>query len=178
MTRKTMAATGKLKVGISAIEGLRIVGKPAMSVFSFTSDSVDIYSIGQGMRQRGWYLDSIMAPRALHLIITCQNLNHIDEFLADLKIVAGEVKSKQIEQEPSGFGQRIAIRLLNVFPGMMARAMGISAARSAYKTGNDSGSREAVFYGITASAGDKTNLNRLVLAYLDRIYSSRRVPDR
>ncbi len=174
LTRKTMEAAEKFKKGISAIEGLEIPGNPTMSVFSFTSDDIDIFGVNQELRRRGWCLDSIMVPRALHFILTCRNLEHVDEFLADLEQAVATVRSRDSSRQGSSvIGQRFLTMILNGFPKFITRVMGMSAARSVFKKHSASGPGEAVFYGILASVDDKTNLDRLVRNYLDRIYMKR-----
>jgi sphinganine-1-phosphate aldolase len=78
-------ATRGFQAGIEAIPGMRVVGKPAMSVFAFTSDAADPFAIGDRMDERGWCLDRQADPDALHMMVSPKHLDVVDDFLADLR---------------------------------------------------------------------------------------------
>src|SRR5579871_684314 len=46
----------RLREGIAAVPGLRLWGEPQLSVFSFGSDQLDVYALGDAMDARGWKL--------------------------------------------------------------------------------------------------------------------------
>jgi hypothetical protein len=171
MTAKTMNAAEKLKNGIAGIDGMKILGDPAMSVFSFSSDRDDIYQVGDELQLRGWRLDSIMEPAALHIIVSQQNIEHVDEFLKDLErsvMAVRNLKARKVSTSPV---TKIAMKLAGAFPNRAASLLGSMAARSARKNKSSGSRNSAVFYGIAASIEDKTDLDHLVVNYLDRIYS-------
>ncbi len=80
-----MKTTKKLIDGINQIPELKILGNPNMSVFSYTSDSLDIYGIGEEMTKRGWSLDRQQLPSSLHMMVTPAHEKVADKFLEDLK---------------------------------------------------------------------------------------------
>jgi glutamate/tyrosine decarboxylase-like PLP-dependent enzyme len=171
LTRKTMQAVEKLRDGIAGIEGLSIAGDPVMSVFSFTSSRDDIYRIGDELKARGWVLDSIMHPEALHFIISYQNLTRVENFLEDLKAAVEMVRTKQKSSISSGVIRSVARRLMKMSPSHISSLMGRMAARSARSPKSKRESGSSVFYGIAASMANKGGLNKLVLDFLDNIYS-------
>ncbi len=77
--------TRKLQEGIAALPGLHVWGQPAMSVFSFGSDTHDIMAIGDVMDERGWHLDRQHGPDALHLMVSPEHAEVADAFLSDLR---------------------------------------------------------------------------------------------
>lgn len=79
--------------GINAIPGLRVLGEPDMSIFSFSSDSVDIYAVADAMDGRGWNLDRQQMPPKLHLVVTPAHQRVVGEFLADLEAATRSVAS-------------------------------------------------------------------------------------
>jgi len=85
LVKKTMEGTMKLISGINAIPGLEIVGKPDMSVFSFTSKKTDIFGIADRMDVKGWRINRQNNPESLHMIVTPNHLQAVDDFLRDLK---------------------------------------------------------------------------------------------
>jgi glutamate/tyrosine decarboxylase-like PLP-dependent enzyme len=66
MTEKVINTTAILREGIESIPGFRILGKPVMSVFSFTSDRHDIYRWVTIM-QKGVEPRQAPVPAALHI---------------------------------------------------------------------------------------------------------------
>lgn len=96
-----MDTTRELMEGINAIPGLYVLGKPSMSVFSFTSDSFDIYALADAMEARGWHMDRQMRPASLHLMVTTVHQKVTRQFLADLKECALAV-SENTSSAPAG----------------------------------------------------------------------------
>jgi len=83
-TRTVMESARKLINGINQINHLYVLGKPDMSVFSFTSDKFDIYLLGDIMDKKGWTLSRLQLPKALHLIVNPLHSKKVDLFLKDL----------------------------------------------------------------------------------------------
>lgn len=96
----SMDSTRALMEGISAIDELQILGKPAMSVFSFGSASVDINLVGDAMEARGWHMDLQQNPSCLHLMVTPAHTGVVDQFLNDLQESVDLVKAGKVA--PSG----------------------------------------------------------------------------
>ena len=91
LAKIVMDATKKLIKGIDDIPELYIIGKPVMSVFSFTSDKIDIYNLGDVMDKKSWHLDRIQFPNALHLMVNPHHAEIVDTFLKDLRESVKEV---------------------------------------------------------------------------------------
>jgi sphinganine-1-phosphate aldolase len=87
ISRTTMETTKKLIDGINGIEGLKVMGKPAMSVFAFTSTvkEVNIFAVGDQMEERGWHVDRLQRPEGLHAMVTPAHQQVTEEYLEDLK---------------------------------------------------------------------------------------------
>ncbi|RJQ10851.1 MAG: aspartate aminotransferase family protein [Bacillota bacterium] len=93
LTETTMRTTEALMKGINAIDGLRVLGDPDMSVFAFASDSLDVYVVADLMDARGWHLDRQQMPSSLHLMVTPAHAGIVEAFLGDLRAVVQEVRS-------------------------------------------------------------------------------------
>jgi len=91
LVRTVMDTARTLMDGINAIPGLRVLGEPDMSIFSFTSDSVDIYAVADAMDARGWNMDRQQMPPKLHLVVTPAHQEVVGQFLADLEAAAQSV---------------------------------------------------------------------------------------
>lgn len=90
-------ATQRLIDGINAIDGLQVLGKPAMCMFSFKSDAINVYQLADEMHKRGWYIQgqfsTPLTPRNLHISVNHGTIQNVDALLRDLRdciqIVAG-----------------------------------------------------------------------------------------
>jgi sphinganine-1-phosphate aldolase len=88
--------------GIEAIPGLKVMGKPAMTVFGYTSvdPHLDIFAIADGLESRGWLVSRDEYPvNAIRFMQSPGHEPYIDAYLADLREVAemarrGEIVSK------------------------------------------------------------------------------------
>ncbi|WNG34815.1 aspartate aminotransferase family protein [Archangium violaceum] len=110
---RTVLDTAKLlREGIAAIPGLKLLGKPSLSVFAFSSDTLDIYALGDAMEARGWKLDRQMMPPALHLMVTPAHAAVVEPFLADLRACAASLSSG----EPAPDGSAAMYGMLGALP--------------------------------------------------------------
>lgn len=84
LARQIKDTTEKLQAGIEAIPELHVWGKPAMSVFGFGSESIDVFAVGDALDDKGWCLDRQQNPDALHQMVSPEHARVADTFLADL----------------------------------------------------------------------------------------------
>jgi glutamate/tyrosine decarboxylase-like PLP-dependent enzyme len=87
MARRTMDVNDALMEGISALPGLFVIGKPAMSVFAFAAEDVDVFALGDRLETRGWRVNRQNHPRSLHMIATANHKEAVCPFLQDLEAV-------------------------------------------------------------------------------------------
>ncbi len=89
-------ATRKLIEGIDAIPELQVLGRPAMCMFSFKSDVLNVYQLADCMAKRGWYIQGQFStpytPRSLHVSVNYGTVHQVDALLADLRACVEEVK--------------------------------------------------------------------------------------
>lgn len=85
LARTILETTQAFQSGIQAIPGLRILGKPDMSVFAFTSDGPDIFAVADAMEGRGWHVDRQHRPDSIHLMITPAHAAIVEPYLNDLR---------------------------------------------------------------------------------------------
>ncbi|KAK4688526.1 sphinganine-1-phosphate aldolase, partial [Tremellales sp. Uapishka_1] len=74
-------------------QDLYILGDPKVSVVAFGSKTLNIYAVGDKMSSRGWHLNALKDPAALHLACTLLTAKSIDKLLDDLEVVMEEVKA-------------------------------------------------------------------------------------
>jgi glutamate/tyrosine decarboxylase-like PLP-dependent enzyme len=106
---QTMDAARALMQGIETIPGFYIIGKPDMSVFTFTANDIDIFAVADHMETKGWRLDRQKKPNCLHMIVTPNHAQAVESFLMDLQAAATEER-----QNPSKPEQRKKVMLYGV----------------------------------------------------------------
>jgi sphinganine-1-phosphate aldolase len=68
------------------IPELTVIGEPTF-LFAFTSDEVDVYMVNDELKRRGWRMNALQLPPALHFCVTLPNTapGIVEAFLADLR---------------------------------------------------------------------------------------------
>lgn len=116
LARTVLDTSRALREGICSIPGLKLLGQPPLSVFAFSSDSLDVYALGDAMEARGWKLDRQMLPPALHLMVTPAHAAVVEPFLADLRACAASLASG----EPAPDGSAALYGMLGALPDQEA----------------------------------------------------------
>jgi glutamate/tyrosine decarboxylase-like PLP-dependent enzyme len=91
---RILEAAAAVKTGIVDIPELRVLGDP-LWVIAFTSDVVNIYEVMAQMTRRGWSLNGLHRPPALHIALTLRHTapGVVDTFLSDLKEAVAAAKA-------------------------------------------------------------------------------------
>lgn len=134
---------------------LCVLGRPLVSVVAFTATAlspVDIYDLADTMAHRGWHLNALQNPSAVHVAVTMPLAAALDQLIADLKSVVQELKE--------GDGQ--AVNADNV-----ERSGRASNGKRAKKKGD-----AAALYGVAGSLPDKSVVVDLAKGYLDTLYKA------
>lgn len=96
-TRRILAAADAMKEGIRRIEGLRILGDPlwVVAFAAENAEAVNIYQVMEQMGRRGWSLNGLQRPAAVHIALTLRHTQPgvVDRFLADLGAAVEEVRA-------------------------------------------------------------------------------------
>ena len=98
-TKEILQTAEKIKKGIKEIPELRILGNP-LWVIAFTSDKLDIYRIMDFMSERGWSLNGLHHPKAIHICVTLRHTPRgvVERFIKDLKEAVRYVKNHPHEK--------------------------------------------------------------------------------
>ncbi|KAF8634287.1 hypothetical protein AX17_004242, partial [Amanita inopinata Kibby_2008] len=88
------------------IPELYVLGSPPASVVAFASKhpKVNVLEVGDAMSKRGWHLNALAGPPAVHIAVTRLTVVNADTFIADLKDSVREAK-----MAPSGKGSMVAV---------------------------------------------------------------------
>lgn len=100
----TQRAAKRIREGIEAIDGLRVVGEARTNLLAFAADTFDVYALAEQMKARRWYVQPQLAfgpsPANIHLSIGVSNVPHVEAFLADLRTSVEAVKREQPAMTP------------------------------------------------------------------------------
>ncbi|GIW00861.1 aminotransferase class V-fold PLP-dependent enzyme [Roseiflexus sp.] len=92
-TRRILETARRIRCGIESIPELRVLGDP-LWVIAFASMRLDIYRVLDQMAQRGWNLNGLHHPPAIHICVTLLHTQPgvADRFIADLRDAVAAVR--------------------------------------------------------------------------------------
>lgn len=92
-TRKVVETTRWIVAELRKVPGLYIMGSPQVSVFAMASKDFNIYQLNQMMSKKGWNLNALQFPPALHLCVTILTTREgvAKRFVEDVKEAAAEL---------------------------------------------------------------------------------------
>jgi glutamate/tyrosine decarboxylase-like PLP-dependent enzyme len=98
-TRRILQTADWVKDEIHSIPELRILGDP-LWVIALASDALDIYQLMGSLSKKGWVLNGLFSPPAVHLCITLRHTQPgvAQRFIQDLRAAVEEVKSEPQQQ--------------------------------------------------------------------------------
>lgn len=108
MVAGVMETARQLQDGMREL-GLELIGAPPMGVFAVTSPEVSVVSIAKGMSERGWWIDMLDTPRAMHFVTFPRHAAVADQFLADLRDSMAEAGPASPD-EASGMSYGVMVR--------------------------------------------------------------------
>mmetsp|Transcript_12441 Transcript_12441/g.30574 ORF Transcript_12441/g.30574 Transcript_12441/m.30574 type:complete len:572 (-) Transcript_12441:347-2062(-) len=92
VTRDLMAATDKFVAGVNATPELTVLGKPHMCLVAFgprPGSPLNIYKLNDLLTRKGWHLNALQAPPALHFCFTAAHVaggrDVVEPLLADMR---------------------------------------------------------------------------------------------
>ncbi|KAJ3379471.1 hypothetical protein HDU84_006627 [Entophlyctis sp. JEL0112] len=85
-TRKILTATHEIANGVAAIPELEVIGKPYASVVAFrsTNPAIKIYAVADLLDRKGWHLNVLQNPAAMHIACTFLTVKSAKQLVKDL----------------------------------------------------------------------------------------------
>ncbi|KAM7206294.1 Pyridoxal phosphate-dependent transferase [Rhypophila sp. PSN 637] len=74
---------------------LEIIGNPLVSVVAFQARNLDIYDIADGMSAKGWHLNALQNPPAMHVAVTMPIAKVWERLASDLEEVIEMEREKE-----------------------------------------------------------------------------------
>ncbi len=98
-SRRILETGARIRDGIRAIPGLKVLGKP-LWVIAFGSDELDIYRIMDFMTKRSWNLNGLHKPAAVHIAVTLRHTQDgvAERFLTDLRAAVEHTRAHPSEE--------------------------------------------------------------------------------
>jgi len=93
-TASILTSGAAIRKGIEEIDGLYVLGDP-LWVIAFGSEGVDIYEVMARMAERGWSLNGLHHPPAVHIAVTLRHTQPgvVERFLTDLSDAVDEARA-------------------------------------------------------------------------------------
>lgn len=94
LTRDALEAADRIRAGIAAIPGLAVVGSGVATIVAWgaATGGPDVYAVADRLEARGWSIDRMQHPAAIHLTCTANHLAVVDEYLADVRAAVDELR--------------------------------------------------------------------------------------
>jgi sphinganine-1-phosphate aldolase len=146
-THKIVGAAKTIETAVrehpSLTPDLEILGAPLVSVVAFTSKTLNIYDVADAMSGKGWHLNALQNPPAIHVAATLPMVAAVDKLIADLVTVVEEEREKERVRVAEGQGKK-----------------------------GPPGGDAAALYGVAGSLPDKSVVVQLASGFLDTLYKA------
>ena len=101
------ATAQAIRAGVDALPELEVIGDPTFLVAFKAADSaepIDIYLVNDALKDRGWRLNSLQLPPALHFCVTRPNTQEgvAEDFIAALAEAVDDAKQRRGTPAASG----------------------------------------------------------------------------
>ncbi len=92
--RQVIRTRERLEAAIDGISELRVVGRPQLGLTAYTSDTIDIHAIADRLSDQGWFHPRLDDPPAIHLMLSPEHRQAIDEYIADLSAAVASARNQ------------------------------------------------------------------------------------
>ena len=121
---KIVSATKTIEAAIrehpSLSPDLSVIGKPIVCVVAFTSKTLNIYDLADSMSAKGWHLNALQNPPAIHVAVTLPIVSATERLIGDLAAAVEGEKEKERVRIVEGKGTK------GHAPGTSAALYGVS----------------------------------------------------
>ena len=94
--RTVMDMVQRVRDRVARIDGLSIIGAPAMSVFALAAEGFDIFAAAGALEAKGWLLKRDTWPRPLiRFMQSPGHAPHVERFLDDLEVACADARGRR-----------------------------------------------------------------------------------
>jgi glutamate/tyrosine decarboxylase-like PLP-dependent enzyme len=167
MAKATMDVTVKIKKAVMEMPELEIMGDTDMSIVTFKSDKIDVFMLADELNKNGWHFERQQGPPSLHFTVNYIHKDVVDEFIADLRAGVAAVREKRLAQMGNKVQSAFVKGLSSILPeGTISRLQKSS-------TGDLENENKAAMYGMMGALAGTSDLENIVLDFLDNIYTAK-----
>ena len=129
LTRITLETADRMRAGVAGIDGLTVLGDGQFHLVAIAADAesardVDIFAVGESLRELGWYHDRQGPPDSLHSTVSNANAAVIEQYLVDLAVCVAANAGVRAEDRSN------VVRNAGVKPQRERRGGGLTRPRS------------------------------------------------
>ena len=109
LTRTTLENADRMREGIAAIPGVRVLGDGRYHLIAMSDDPeargvpVDIFALGDALLERGWFHDRQAPPDSLHSTVSNTNTGVIEDYLKALAECVEQVRGERAEDRSTQY---------------------------------------------------------------------------
>jgi glutamate/tyrosine decarboxylase-like PLP-dependent enzyme len=108
LTAATLDNADRMRAGVAAIEGVRVLGDPRYHLLAMASDpavepALDVFALGDALFTRGWFHDRQGPPDSLHSTVSNSNTGMIEPYLTDLAAAVMEVRGRRTDDRSTNY---------------------------------------------------------------------------
>lgn len=92
--KSIVGAARKFRKAVEETDHVYVLGDPLGSVVSFASDTVNTYELADSLKAKGWHLNALQKPAAIHVAATRLTVPAMDDLIKDLKDSVEELVAK------------------------------------------------------------------------------------
>jgi glutamate/tyrosine decarboxylase-like PLP-dependent enzyme len=92
LANQAAVAADRLRAGIARMPNVTLVGRSDSTIVAFTTTGIDVYAVADRLEARGWSVDRMHRPAALHLTVTANHAAIVDEYLSALAAAIEDVR--------------------------------------------------------------------------------------
>lgn len=112
LTRQTLDNADRIRAGIAALDGVRVLGEPTYHLIGLASDPdaldeqgdpIDVFALGDALLTRGWFHDRQTPPDTLHSTVSNTNTGVIGDYLEALDESIQEVRGRRTDDRSTQY---------------------------------------------------------------------------
>ena len=170
----TLESVRRIRAGVEAIDGLRVLGDPESTLLAVAADTddLDVFTVADEMTERRWYVQPQFgfesSPANLHLTVTAANNGTEPQLLADF----GEAVDTARRAGPVRLAPELVTVIEALDPAQLSAEQFAGLLTAAGLDGVSAPKRMAEVNAMLAVASPRLR-ERLLVEFLGAIYSGR-----
>jgi glutamate/tyrosine decarboxylase-like PLP-dependent enzyme len=109
LTRVALEAADRVRAGIAAIDGIRVLGDGRLHLVALAADpergnpAVDVFALGDALQKRGWFHDRQGPPDSLHSTVSNGNAPVVGRYLDDLRECVTDLRGRRTDDRSTNY---------------------------------------------------------------------------